>query len=336
VAPAARCAGRAAGLGLRAANMPPPAALDCVIVGAGPAGLTAALYFARFKRRFLIVDAGCSRARWIPASHNIPWFAGGISGHDMLRRQREHVLAYGVDIVRGQATALARDGGGFSVAIEPPGAAAYSVAARRVLLATGAVDIEPKLRDLPNAIERGLVRYCPICDGYEASARKIGVLGHGASGLAEAVFIARTYARDVTLLTLGETLTITPDQQRTAASHAIRIVETPVVGLAAGGARISVVTLDGGAALQFDVLYSALGLQYRNGLAVSLGARRDAAGALLVDDHNQTSVRGLYAAGAIVRGLDQIVVAMGHAAVAATSIHNTCELPMEEEASVSF
>ena len=66
------------------------------------------------------------------------------------------------------------------------------------------------------------------------------------------------------------------------------------------------------------MLYSALGLTYRSALALSLGAEHDPSGALIVDDHCQTSVKGLYAAGDIVRGLDQIVVGMGHAAVAAT------------------
>jgi thioredoxin reductase (NADPH) len=75
--------------------------------------------------------------------------------------------------------------------------------ARRVLLATGALDVEPALPDLPDAVRRGLVRYCPICDGYEARNRRIAVIGHGDRGLGEAVFIARTYSDDVSLLTLG-------------------------------------------------------------------------------------------------------------------------------------
>jgi thioredoxin reductase (NADPH) len=82
---------------------------------------------------------------------------------------------------------------------------------------------------------------------------------------------------------------------------------------------------------RFDLLYSALGLRYRNGLAVALGAERDMSGALEVDSHMRTTVPGLYAAGDIVRGLDQIVVGMGHAAIAATHIHNHCELPTEDE-----
>jgi thioredoxin reductase (NADPH) len=94
--------------------------------------------------------------------------------------------------------------------------------------------------------------------------------------------------------------------------------------------RISAVNVAGNEH-RFDVLYSALGLKYRSDLAISLGAEQDPSGSLIVDSHCQTSVKGLYAAGDIVRGLDQIVVGMGHAALAATHIHNHCEWPTEDE-----
>ena len=97
--------------------------------------------------------------------------------------------------------------------------------------------------------------------------------------------------------------------------------------------RIMALRTRSGAEHRFEVLYSALGLTLRSELALALGAEHDEAGALLVDDHNRTTVPGLYAAGGVVRGLDQIVVAMGHAAVAATDIHNRCELPTEDEPS---
>ena len=214
---------------------------------------------------------------------------------------------------------------------EKEGGARRRIEARRVLLATGAVDVEPDLPDLPDAVRRGLVRYCPICDGYEARGRRIAVIGHGAHGLGEAAFVARTYSDDVTLLTLGRRLELGPEQRELAARHRIGVVEEPVAALEVRGDRIAAVRTGGGTEHRFDALYSALGLEYRTGLALALGAEHDAQGALVVDGHNQTTVKGLYAAGAAVRGLDQIVVAMGHAAVAATAIHNRCELPTEDE-----
>jgi thioredoxin reductase (NADPH) len=304
--------------------------LDCLIVGGGPAGLTTGLYLARFKRRFALVDGGAPRAAWIPTSHNIPVFAEGISGEEILARARASLEQYGGQIRTGQVTGLRKQPDRFIAVVEGKDGTVCQIAAKRVVLATGSVDIEPDLPDLPNAVQRGLVRYCPICDGYESRDRKIAVIAYGSHGIGEAVFIARTYSRDVTLLTLGQPLELSPEQRGRLEEHDIKIVETPVESLDMEDNRISAVHMSG-KEHRFDVLYSALGLKYRSDLAISLGAEHDKSGALVVDSHCQTSVKGLYAAGDIVRGLDQIVVGMGHAAFAATHIHNHCELPTEDE-----
>ena len=177
----------------------------------------------------------------------------------------------------------------------------------------------------------GLVRYCPICDGYEARGKRIAVLGHGDKGLSEAVFVARTYSHDVTLLTLGQGMDLDAGEHERVNKHGIKVVHEPVVSLGIENDRITVLRTAGGGEHHFEVLYSALGLKLRSELALALGAKHDGTGALVVDEHNRTTVPGLYAAGGVVRGLDQVVVAMGHGAVAATDIHNRCELPTEEE-----
>lgn len=304
---------------------------DCIIVGGGPAGLTAALYLARFERRFLLVDAEDSRASWIPTSHNIPVFADGISGSEILARQREHLARYGAQVVRGSVTALRKAEGGFAACIGEGTGLGREVRARRVLLATGADDVEPDLPDLPDAVRRGLVRYCPICDGYEARGKRIAVIGHGDRGLGEAVFVARTYSRDVTLLTLGQGMDLDAGERERVHEHGIKVIHEPVAEICIEHGKITLLRTAGGEEHRFEVLYSALGLKLRSELAVALGAEHDGTGALIVDEHNRTTVAGLYAAGGVVRGLDQVVVAMGHGAVAATDIHNRCELPTEEE-----
>ncbi len=300
--------------------------LDALVVGGGPAGMTAALYLARFRRRVVVADAGEPRASWIPTSHNIPFFAEGIPGPEILARQREHLARYQVPVVESPVRALARQGRSFVAEMD----GREPIRARHIVLATGARDVEPELPDLPDAVRRGLVRYCPICDGFESRGQRIGVIGHGAHGAAEAVFVARSYSDDVTLLTLGQPMELDEDTRARLERYNVRIAADPVTALTTERDRIAALRT-GGEDLRFDILYSALGLEYRTELARALGAEHDDRGALRVDAGMETTVKGLYAAGDIVTGLDQIVVGMGHAAIAATRIHNACSLRTDDE-----
>jgi thioredoxin reductase (NADPH) len=184
-------------------------------------------------------------------------------------------------------------------------------------------DIPPLIPNVEEAVQRGLIRYCPICDGYEAKGRKIGVIGVGDRGLGEAVFMARTYCPDVTLLSFHEPLALSDQELDVAKEHGISVICEPIQALALDGRGVTAKSSKSEKEYRFEVMYSALGVRYRSGLAMTLGAETDDVGALQVDDHSQTTVPGLYAAGDVTRGLNQIVVAMGQAAKAATHIHNS-------------
>ena len=108
--------------------------MDCLVIGGGPAGLTAAIYLARFRRRFLVVDAGASRASWIPVSHNHAGYPDGIAGTDLLARMRAQAERYGAEIIRGRVERLERPAGGGFTAVMADGSRHE---AERVLLATG-------------------------------------------------------------------------------------------------------------------------------------------------------------------------------------------------------
>jgi thioredoxin reductase (NADPH) len=294
---------------------------DCLIIGGGPAGLAAALYLARFRRRLLLIDNGAARAASIPTSHNVPFFASGIGGPELLARERENALRYNAEIVSGTVIGLRKRREGFLADTMSDSGEASAVRAACVLLATGASDIEPNLPNLPNAVQRGLVRYCPICDGYEVTNKKVAVIGYGERGLGEAVFIARSYTPDVTLLTLGEPMGLDPEEEAQVAAHNIEVVGEPIVALDCSADEVRL-RAENGAEHRFDVLYSALGIRVRSELAVSLGAEHDEEGAIIVDEHSATSVDGLYAAGDVTAGLRQIVVGVAQAARAAVHIHN--------------
>ncbi len=295
--------------------------LDCAIIGGGPAGLTAGLYLARFNRNFLLIDGGCSRARWIPKSHNLPLFTQGITGPEILRKQREHAALYGAKISDGTVTGLSKDVSGFTVQFRERGGKPSQMRARFVLLATGVADIPPPVPNVDDAVKRGLIRYCPICDGYEAKGKKVGVIGVGDKGVGEAVFIASAYSSSVTLLSFHEPLLLSGVERGLLEKHKIGLIREPIVALACEAGKIS--AKGTAAEYEFDVVYSALGVRYRSDLATALGADCDDRGALDTGEHSETTVPGLYAAGDVTQGLNQIVTGMGQAARAATHIHNS-------------
>ncbi len=186
--------------------------LDCLIVGGGPAGLTAAIYLARFHLDILVVDAGKSRAGLIPCTHNHAGFPDGINGKELLDRMRAQAQKYGAKIVTDRVTKVECDeASGLFTGTWGSG----KESARTVLLATGVTNRRPPMdEDLhDDALARGLIRYCPICDGYEVTDKKVGVIGSDSHGVAEAVFL-RGYTADVTLIAPDTALQLAPEDQK--------------------------------------------------------------------------------------------------------------------------
>ncbi|MEO7247039.1 MAG: NAD(P)/FAD-dependent oxidoreductase [Novosphingobium sp.] len=290
--------------------------LDCAIIGGGPAGLTAAIYLARFRRAVSVFDAGKSRAALIPVSHNHSGFPEGINGTELLERMRSQALIYGALVLSGEVTQIRGSGDLFSITT-----AQATHQCRSVLFATGVVNHPPPIsdEDHASALAAGTLRYCPVCDGFEAIDQRIAVLGADAHGCDEAQFL-RTYSNDITLLTLNECELSAPD---TAALKAAGIVSerTPVSRFKFSNSNVSL-TLADGRQLTFDTLYPALGSSPNTQLLAALGVQLSKDKCVKADQHQRLPIKGLYAAGDLVSGLDQISVAMGQAAVAATTIHN--------------
>ena len=294
---------------------------DCIIIGAGPAGLTAAIYLARYRLSIRLFDSGNSRAAMIPCTRNHAGFPEGISGRELLARMLEQARKYGAICEDKRVEHLACDpsgnGAGFTV-----GTDSGTHRARTVLMATGVMnhrppEIDDALHD--EAVARGLIRYCPVCDGYEVTDKRVAVIGSGRHGTRETEFL-RGYTADLTLISpLGEH-ELDEDCTRSLSEAGVATVAGPCGGFAIVDERISVETAEG--RMVFDSIYPALGSHSRSELAVAAGARANDQGCLKVDDHLETTVPGLFAAGDVVIGLDQISHAMGQAGVAATAIRN--------------
>jgi thioredoxin reductase (NADPH) len=291
--------------------------LDCLIIGGGPAGLTAAIYLARFHLDILVVDGGKSRASWIPCTRNHAGYPEGIEGTELLRRMREQACKYGAKIETEFVTKLEREEVGRFTATWGSGEAK----ARSVLLATGVSNRRPPMDEElhDDALARGLVRYCPICDGYEVTDKKVGVIGSDSHGVAEAVFL-RSYTADVTLIAPDKALGLKPEDSQKLKEAGIDCVDGPAQAVAIPNGCIVVDTAEGH--YTFDSIYPALGSDTHTQLAEMVGAELGSDACIKVDSHQRTSIPGLYAAGDVVIGLDQISHAMGEGGVAATTIRN--------------
>ena len=291
--------------------------LDCLIVGGGPAGLTAAIYLARFHLKLRVVDAGRSRASLIPCTNNHAGFPDGISGAELIERMTAQARKYGAAIETGRVTRLDRIEGGFAAEW-----GAGPVTARTVLLATGVANRRPPMDEglHDEALARGLIRYCPICDGYEVTDRKVGVIGSGHHGVAEAAFL-RAYTADITLIAPDSAHKLAAADRERLAALGVATVDGPCAAVAALDKAIVVETPNGHHT--FDSVYPALGSDIHNELASQIGAAlAGGTGCILVDAHQRTNVPGAYAAGDVVIGLDQISHAMGEGGVAAVTIRN--------------
>jgi thioredoxin reductase (NADPH) len=290
--------------------------LDCLIVGGGPAGLTAAIYLARFHLKILLVDAGKSRAAMIPCTHNHAGYPDGIKGTELLDKMRAQAQKYGARIETDFVTRIDHEDG-FFCATWGSGKAS----SRTVLMATGVTNRRPQMDEElhDEALARGLIRYCPICDGYEVTDKKVGVIGSDHHGVAEAMFL-RGYTSDITLIAPHGTLDLAKEDWDRLKAAGIQTVDGPAHAVAMTDECITVDTAEGH--FTFDSVYPALGSDTHTQLAEQLGARLNEQGCVGVDAHQRTSVDGLYAAGDVVIGLDQISHAMGEGGVAATTIRN--------------
>jgi thioredoxin reductase (NADPH) len=264
------------------------------------------LYLARFRRRVTILDAGTSRARLVPCIRTLPPFPEGIAGADLLARMRDHALSAGARLLPERVEEVEPIPGGFRVHAD-----AGTRQARSVILATGVVNhpppVPPDLHD--RAVLRGLIRYCPICDGFEAQGKHLAVLGDGPHAAAEARFL-QPFSASVTLLALP------------GCAGEGRIV----TGIDLSGDCVTLALAEG-APRRFDSLYVALGTRASSALAARLGLKLGADACIPADTHQRTGLPLLYAAGDVTEGLDQIAVAMGQGAQAATSLHNDLRAP---------
>jgi thioredoxin reductase (NADPH) len=301
-----------------------PGRCRCIIIGGGPAGLAAALYFARFNCEALVISLEDQRARWIERTWNVPGYSEGIRGDELIARCREHALKYGATLVHGEVDAVSGQNNDFRVRLVD-GRVFHG---RHVIFATGVRDTPPNFPNAYKYLGRGL-RHCPVCDGYEANGKRLAVFGTGDRVARRALFLA-TFTDRVTILFNGEGSLheIDPALRETLESYGIPCLEPPVVEVMDEGTEIRGFLLEDGTRIEVDRAYSAREIHPRSEVAAKMGVALNERGFIQVDAHCATNIEGVYAVGDVAgTGYAQIIIGMGQAAIAAIHIHGRFDAP---------
>jgi thioredoxin reductase len=276
---------------------------DTVIVGAGPAGLSAALVLGRARRRVLVLDSGRPRNAAAHAMHGVLGH-DGLAPADLRARGRAEIAGYGVTVRDEPAGELRLDDGGVRVGDE---------LARTVVLATGLLDALPELPGF-DAVWGTSAHICPYCDGWEHRDERLAVYAPGERG-AKIALLLRQWSPDVVLLTGGG------DAVDAAALDGIPLVREPVERLDSDGGRLTAVRLAGGRVLERDALFFIIEMRPRTELAAQLGCELREDGTVVVGEDQQTTVDGVYAAGNCTNSAALIPVAAAEGVKAAVAIN---------------
>jgi thioredoxin reductase len=288
----------------------PAMLIDVLVVGGGPAGLAAATWLGRYRRRTLVVDAGEPRNRAVEHVHGL--LANDPVGPlELQERARDGVDRYPhVELRDGRVTAIGRRDDRFVATLET----GVTVLASRVVLATGVRDRLPSVDGLERHYGADLF-HCPTCEGFEAQDRDVVVLGWGehvpafATGLLD-------WAASVTVVTDGPAPRFSREQRERAAELGIRVVDGRADALVGERGALRGVRLADGHVLPAQLAFFSLGHAPSIELAEVLGCARTDEGVLAVDEHARTSVPGVYAAGDVTPGLQLVAVAIGKGTVA--------------------
>jgi len=294
---------------------------DCIVIGAGPAGLSASLFLARYLRRTLTFHHNSPRNEY---AHGVHGFLGhhGIRPGELLARGRDEVTSHGGLIIEACVTAVEK------VAPEhfrvTAGERVFE--AQRLLLATGLRDLTP---DCPGFREfyGWSVFHCPDCDGYEVKDKRVAVLAYdkNAAGFTENLL---TWTRHITLLTDQRELSKDNEEKLAALDVAIRTDAVAALEGDKSTKQLQRVVFAEGKPLECDALFFNLGTELATNFHETLACRLDPeCGLLWVDDTQQTSVEGVYGAGDITPNSQLAVVAAAEGAMAAIHIHRSLKDP---------
>lgn len=288
---------------------------DVAIVGGGPAGLSAALWLARYLHSVVVIDSGDPR-NWETRGINGIIGSQGIRSPDLRKQGRADAASFGAAFIDDTVLKVQNvNAERFNLTLAKNG----EVAARRLLLAIGIKDIWPRIEGLEQCYGE-TAHVCPDCDGFETRNCKTVVVGAGRKAAGMALNLT-TWTSHIVICTNGEPADMTQPALDKLKALNIPVIDTKVKHITSSEGEISCIHLEGGMQLDCQRLYFAIGQYPADDLGAQLKCKRDDDGHIVVDDSNHTSVLNVFAAGDIVPGPQLAIAAASDGAIAALAIH---------------
>ena len=297
--------------------MPTQDVYDVAIVGGGPAGLSAALWLARYLHKVVVIDSGDPR-NW--ETRGVNGFLGsqGIRSPDLRGKGRDEAAKFGAKLIDGVVTDARRNGEEhFTLDLEDKS----QIHARRILLAIGIKDVWPRIPGLSDCYGE-TAHVCPDCDGFETRNKKTVVVGKGRKAVGMALALAN-WTEQLVICTNGEPPELDENLTAKLKHLNIPVLDCPITCVRSNNGEIHSIELADGMCMDCERLFFAIGQYPADDLGAQLKCKRDEMGLIVIDDRNHTSVENVYAAGDIVPGPQLAIRAASDGAIAALAIHKS-------------
>lgn len=301
---------------------------DGLVVGGGPAGLSAAIYLARACRSVAVFECGHrGRSDWAQLNHNYLGFPDGISVLDLSNRGRQQAERYGAKFFNTEVTSIVKDDDGFVVS-----AAGTEHHSRGVILATGVTDKWVEFPGYEEFIGKSM-HWCIACDGYEMQEKRVVVVGNDEHTAEMAIQMLVFNPKDLTVLTNNGAMGLRPETVQALHDRGIRLVVDRIVNARARTEGFfDAICLESGENIELDHLFSVQGAEPNTALARSLGVDLTSEGQIKVDTEARTNVAGVYAAGDVTRLFSHQVLTAAHEGATAASALNYALYKQDQEA----
>jgi thioredoxin reductase len=288
--------------------------LDAVIIGGGAAGLTAALYLGRFRRRVVVVDTGKQANRVSHAAHGF-FTRDGTAPSELIRIGREQLRAYEtVSLQSNEVIEISPNEKHFSITLDD----GSSLTTRKVLLATGLKDTLPSVPGIEQFWGTS-VFHCPYCDGWEMRDQPLAILDDGAHALHVAKLL-RVLTADLVVCTNGGSL-LTEAERAALDTYGVQVIDTLIRQLEGNDGQVEAIVFADGQRLPRKAIFTGITSAQHAPFASQLGCEMLSEHLVKIDELGRTSVAGVYAAGDLATRFRQVAMAVAQGASAASGIN---------------